>query len=71
MTDDKPPAGDYEQYSDGTWQPAIVIRDQRIARTCPKDDCNWRSFGEPDATCPEHGKGQDQPDHPYNAGKDK
>ncbi len=43
----------------------------RLARTCPKDDCDWRSFGEPDAVCPEHGKGQDQPDHPYNAGKDK
>ena len=43
------------------------IRDRRDARVCPKDDCNWRQFGEPEAVCPEHGKGVDQPDRPYNA----
>lgn len=45
-----------------------VNRTRRQARICPQHEkgCNWRSFGEPDAVCPEHGRGVDQADKVYN-----
>ena len=42
-----------------------MSRGLRVARVCPKDDCNWREFGNPQAKCPEHGRGADQKNHWY------
>lgn len=38
-------------------------RPVRIARICPK--CNWRQFGDPDWTCPDHGVAVVQENRPY------
>ena len=38
---------------------------ERHARVCPAKDCNWRSFGDPDARCPEHRRSVPQEDKPY------
>lgn len=46
----------------------LLNKGPRHARVCvpPKGvECFWRSFGDPTARCPEHGKGQDQPDKRY------
>lgn len=57
MTDTTPPADDSDK-------PRVQIR-PRIAIMCPKEECGWREFGNPDAKCPTHGKGVVQPNRPY------
>jgi len=42
-----------------------VARDCRVCPTRDKTNCNWRQFGDPEAKCPEHGKGVKDPDRPY------
>lgn len=38
---------------------------KRVARMCPVDDCNTRYFGDPEWTCPQHGRAVVQENKPY------
>lgn len=45
--------------------PVVGVSGVRIARICPAKDCMWRTFGDPKAKCPEHGRGADQANKSY------